>query len=117
MPPFGAGAGVQVNAAIPRRSTQVVQACGIAPGNGSLRADALPQAGRGSNMRTHAAECAVDSPGMAMQELVDRYGALLVFANVLALSLGLPVPATTTLVLVAAGLGYDAAIMADTKSA
>ena len=107
MPPFGARAGGQVNAAIPRRSTQVVQACGIAPGNGSLRADALPQAGRGSNMRTHAAECAVDSPGMAMQELVDRYGALLVFANVLALSLGLPVPAMPTLVLVGAGLALQ----------
>lgn len=107
MPPFDARAGGQVNAAIPRRSTQVVQACGIAPGNGSLRADALPQAGRGSNMRTHAAECAVDSPGMAMQELVDRYGALLVFANVLALSLGLPVPAMPTLVLVGAGLALQ----------
>ena len=107
MPPFDARAGGQVNAAIPRRSTQVVQACGIAPGNGSLRADALPQAGRGSNMRTHAAECAVDFPGMAMQELVDRYGALLVFANVLALSLGLPVPAMPTLVLVGAGLALQ----------
>lgn len=107
MPPFGACAGGQVNAAIPRRSTQVVQACGIAPGNGSLRAGALPQAGRESNMRTHAAECAVDSPGMAMQELVDRYGALLVFANVLALSLGLPVPAMPTLVLVGAGLALQ----------
>lgn len=58
-------------------------------------------------MRTHAAECAVDSPGMAMQELVDRYGALLVFANVLALSLGLPVPAMPTLVLVGAGLALQ----------
>ena len=107
MPPFGARVGGQVNAAIPRRSTQVVQACGIAPGNGSLRADALPQASRGSNMRTHAAECAVDFPGMAMQELVDRYGALLVFANVLALSLGLPLPAMPTLVLVGAGLALQ----------
>ena len=59
-------------------------------------------------MRTHAAECAVDFPGMAMQELVDRYGALLVFANVLALSLGLPVPAMPTLVLVGAGLQPEA---------
>ena len=58
-------------------------------------------------MRTHAAECAVDFPGMAMQELVDRYGALLVFANVLALSLGLPVPAMPTLVLVGAGLALQ----------
>ncbi|WP_436042046.1 DedA family protein/thiosulfate sulfurtransferase GlpE [Pseudoxanthomonas sp. LjRoot143] len=42
-----------------------------------------------------------------MQELVDRYGVLLVFANVLALSLGLPVPAMPTLILVGAGLALQ----------
>lgn len=42
-----------------------------------------------------------------MQELVDRYGVLLVFANVLALSLGLPVPAMPTLVLVGASLALQ----------
>jgi membrane protein DedA with SNARE-associated domain/rhodanese-related sulfurtransferase len=43
-----------------------------------------------------------------MQELVERYGVLLVFANVLALSLGLPVPAMPTLVLVGAGIALSA---------
>ncbi|CAN4279735.1 DedA family protein/thiosulfate sulfurtransferase GlpE [Pseudoxanthomonas sp. LjRoot125] len=43
-----------------------------------------------------------------MQELIDRYGVLLVFANVLALSLGLPVPAMPTLILVGAGLALHA---------
>ncbi|KAB7772418.1 DedA family protein/thiosulfate sulfurtransferase GlpE [Xanthomonas maliensis] len=38
-----------------------------------------------------------------MQALVEQYGLALVFANVLALSLGLPVPALPTLVLVGAG--------------
>jgi membrane protein DedA with SNARE-associated domain/rhodanese-related sulfurtransferase len=42
-----------------------------------------------------------------MQELVDRYGVLLVFANVLALSLGLPVPAMPTLILVGAGMALQ----------
>ncbi|MBN6152184.1 DedA family protein/thiosulfate sulfurtransferase GlpE [Xanthomonas sp. AmX2] len=37
-----------------------------------------------------------------MQELIERYGLGLVFVNVLALSLGLPVPAIPTLVLVGA---------------
>ena len=45
---------------------------------------------------------------MAMQELVDRYGVLLVFVNVLALSLGLPVPAMPTLILVGAGVAMQA---------
>lgn len=39
---------------------------------------------------------------MALQELIERYGLGLVFVNVLALSLGLPVPAIPTLVLVGA---------------
>lgn len=43
-----------------------------------------------------------------MQELVERYGVLLVFANVLALSLGLPVPAMPTLILVGAGIALGA---------
>ncbi|WP_454831488.1 DedA family protein/thiosulfate sulfurtransferase GlpE [Pseudoxanthomonas wuyuanensis] len=43
-----------------------------------------------------------------MQELVERYGVLLVFANVLALSLGLPVPAMPTLILVGASLALHA---------
>ncbi|MCC4601513.1 DedA family protein/thiosulfate sulfurtransferase GlpE [Xanthomonas melonis] len=38
-----------------------------------------------------------------MQGLIEQYGLALVFANVLALSLGLPVPALPTLVLVGAG--------------
>ncbi|MEE7561521.1 hypothetical protein HH299_18945, partial [Xanthomonas sp. Kuri4-2] len=38
-----------------------------------------------------------------MQGLIEQYGLALVFANVLALSLGLPVPAMPTLVLVGAG--------------
>lgn len=59
-------------------------------------------------MPNHGAEGAVDSPGIAMQELIDRYGVLLVFANVLALSLGLPVPAMPTLILVGAGLALHA---------
>jgi membrane protein DedA with SNARE-associated domain/rhodanese-related sulfurtransferase len=59
-------------------------------------------------MPTHDAESGVDSPGIAMQELIDRYGVLLVFANVLALSLGLPVPAMPTLILVGAGLALHA---------
>lgn len=42
-----------------------------------------------------------------MQDVVDKYGVLLVFANVLALSLGLPVPAMPTLVLVGAGLALQ----------
>lgn len=46
-----------------------------------------------------------------MQELVDRYGVLLVFANVLALSLGLPVPAMPTLILVGAGLALQPGAM------
>ncbi|MBD9468132.1 DedA family protein/thiosulfate sulfurtransferase GlpE [Pseudoxanthomonas sp. PXM01] len=46
-----------------------------------------------------------------MQELVDRYGVLLVFANVLALSLGLPVPAMPTLILVGAGLALQPEVM------
>lgn len=37
-----------------------------------------------------------------MQGLIEQYGLALVFANVLALSLGLPVPALPTLVLVGA---------------
>jgi membrane protein DedA with SNARE-associated domain/rhodanese-related sulfurtransferase len=43
-----------------------------------------------------------------MQELVERYGVLLVFANVLALSLGLPVPAMPTLILVGASVALAA---------
>jgi membrane protein DedA with SNARE-associated domain/rhodanese-related sulfurtransferase len=43
-----------------------------------------------------------------VQELVERYGVLLVFANVLALSLGLPVPAMPTLILVGASLALHA---------
>ncbi|MDR7067254.1 membrane protein DedA with SNARE-associated domain/rhodanese-related sulfurtransferase [Pseudoxanthomonas japonensis] len=39
--------------------------------------------------------------------MIDRYGVLLVFANVLALSLGLPVPAMPTLILVGAGLALQ----------
>ena len=42
-----------------------------------------------------------------MQDVVDKYGVLLVFANVLALSLGLPVPAMPTLILVGAGLALQ----------
>ena len=42
-----------------------------------------------------------------MQDVVDQYGVLLVFANVLALSLGLPVPAMPTLILVGAGLALQ----------
>ncbi|MBL8255510.1 MAG: DedA family protein/thiosulfate sulfurtransferase GlpE [Pseudoxanthomonas mexicana] len=42
-----------------------------------------------------------------MQDVIDRYGVLLVFANVLALSLGLPVPAMPTLILVGAGLALQ----------
>ncbi len=38
-----------------------------------------------------------------MQELIEQYGLALVFANVLALALGLPVPAMPTLILVGAG--------------
>ena len=45
---------------------------------------------------------------MNMQELVERYGVLLVFANVLVLSLGFPVPAMPTLVLVGAGVALAA---------
>lgn len=44
-----------------------------------------------------------------MQELVERYGVGLVFVNVLALSLGLPVPAMPTLILVGAGIALHAA--------
>ncbi len=43
-----------------------------------------------------------------MQELVERYGVGLVFVNVLALSLGLPVPAMPTLILVGAGIALHA---------
>lgn len=39
-----------------------------------------------------------------MQELVEKFGVWLVFVNVLALSLGLPVPALPTLILVGAGI-------------
>lgn len=46
-----------------------------------------------------------------MQELIDRHGVLLVFANVLALSLGLPVPAMPTLILVGAGLALQPGAM------
>ena len=42
-----------------------------------------------------------------MQDVVDKYGVALVFANVLALSLGLPVPAMPTLILVGAGLALQ----------
>ncbi len=42
-----------------------------------------------------------------MQDVVDKYGVLLVFANVLALSLRLPVPAMPTLILVGAGLALQ----------
>lgn len=42
-----------------------------------------------------------------MQELIDKYGVALVFVNVLALSLGLPVPAMPTLILVGAGLAMQ----------
>lgn len=45
-----------------------------------------------------------------MQALLDQYGLLLVFANVLALSLGLPVPALPTLVLVGAGFALQGGI-------
>ena len=45
--------------------------------------------------------------GIAMQDVVDKYGVLIVFANVLALSLGLPVPAMPTLILVGAGLAMQ----------
>jgi len=50
---------------------------------------------------------AAAATGIAMQDVVDKYGVLLVFANVLALSLGLPVPAMPTLVLVGAGLALQ----------
>ncbi len=43
-----------------------------------------------------------------MQDLVERYGVGLVFVNVLALSLGLPVPAMPTLILVGAGIALHA---------
>lgn len=43
-----------------------------------------------------------------MQDLVERYGMALVFVNVLALSLGLPVPAMPTLILVGAGIALHA---------
>jgi membrane protein DedA with SNARE-associated domain/rhodanese-related sulfurtransferase len=46
--------------------------------------------------------------GKPMQELIDKYGVALVFINVLALSLGLPVPAMPTLVLVGAGIAAQA---------
>ncbi len=42
-----------------------------------------------------------------MQELLDRYGLALVFVNVLALSLGLPVPAMPTLIVVGAGFALQ----------
>jgi membrane protein DedA with SNARE-associated domain/rhodanese-related sulfurtransferase len=42
-----------------------------------------------------------------MQDLIDKYGVVLVFFNVLALSLGLPVPAMPTLILVGAGLAMQ----------
>ncbi len=42
-----------------------------------------------------------------MQDVVDKYGVALVFVNVLALSLGLPVPAMPTLILVGAGLALQ----------
>ncbi|MGX5730183.1 DedA family protein/thiosulfate sulfurtransferase GlpE [Pseudoxanthomonas beigongshangi] len=43
-----------------------------------------------------------------MQDLIERYGVALVFVNVLALSLGLPVPAMPTLILVGAGIALHA---------
>src|SRR5690606_14584264 len=46
--------------------------------------------------------------GGGMQDLVERYGVGLVFVNVLALSLGLPVPAMPTLILVGAGIALHA---------
>jgi membrane protein DedA with SNARE-associated domain/rhodanese-related sulfurtransferase len=73
-----------------------------------LQVHRLPALRARSNMPTHAVGRGVDFPGIAMQELVDRYGVLLVFVNVLALSLGLPVPAMPTLILVGAGLALHA---------
>lgn len=46
--------------------------------------------------------------GTTMQQLVQQYGVWLVFVNVLALSLGLPVPAMPTLILVGAGIAMQA---------
>jgi len=46
--------------------------------------------------------------GSDMQELVERFGVGLVFVNVLALSLGLPVPAMPTLIVVGAGIALHA---------
>jgi membrane protein DedA with SNARE-associated domain len=51
---------------------------------------------------------------MLSHELIARYGALIVFLNVFASSLGLPVPAAPTLVMVGAGMSLAAGDVAST---